>query len=152
MILFPILASFFQSASFCFDKIILTAKKATHKQYLAISFPLITIFTFIIFLIIKPYIGWDLFYGKYLFFLISSCVLMIASNLIFYNALKKDLLSEIQTIELLKNLPLIIINQFFYKHCMDSVFLQLPNLGNNLHCIDFFIAANNSLFMLINFF
>jgi uncharacterized membrane protein len=39
----------------------------------------------------------------------------IASNLIFYNALKTGLLSEIQTIELLKELPLIIFSAIIFS-------------------------------------
>jgi uncharacterized membrane protein len=39
----------------------------------------------------------------------------IASNLIFYSALKTDLLSEIQTIELLKELPLIIFSAIIFS-------------------------------------
>ncbi|MDD4353245.1 MAG: EamA family transporter, partial [Candidatus Nanoarchaeia archaeon] len=100
--------SILQSASFCLDKVILSVKKATHKQYLVVSFPLITLFTFIMFLIFNPPFNLELLYGKYLLLIILSISITIASNLIFYNALKKDFLGEIQIIELLKNFPLII--------------------------------------------
>lgn len=108
-LLFPLLASVFQSASFCLDKVILSVKKATHKQYLVVSFPLITFFTFIMFLIVKPNITLEMFAGNYFLLITLSIVITIASNLIFYNALKKDYLGEIQTIELFKNFPLIIL-------------------------------------------
>ena len=107
-LLIPLIASVLQSASFCLDKVILSVKKATYKQYLVVSFPLITLFTFVIFLIFKPEINSEIFLAKNLLLIIISIAITIASNLIFYNALKKDFLSEIQTIELLKNFPLII--------------------------------------------
>ena len=104
----PLIASILQAASFSLDKLILSIKKATHKQYLVISFPLITIFTFVMFLIVKPSLSWEMILGNNFLLIILAIIITIASNLIFYNALKKDYLSEIQTIELFKNFPLII--------------------------------------------
>lgn len=112
--LFPLIAAVMQASSFAFDKLILSIKKATHNQYLLISFPLITIFTLIIFLIFKPHLGLDLFDGNYLLLIMLSIIMMIIGNLIFYNALKQDLLSEIQSIELLRYFPVIIFSALIF--------------------------------------
>lgn len=113
--IFPFLASILQSASFILDKSILSIKKASREQYLGLSFPLIAIFTFAIFLIFNPPFNSQLFSAKYFFLLALSIIMSIASNLIFYSALKTDLLSEIQTIELLKELPLIIFSAIIFS-------------------------------------
>jgi len=106
--IFPFGASVLQAASFTLDKIILSIKRVTHKTYIGISFPLIAIFTLIIFLIFKPPLNFSLFAGKFFWLILLSIILAIATNIIFYRALKSDFLSEIQTIDLLRNIPLII--------------------------------------------
>lgn len=106
--LFPLIASIMQASSFTIDKLVLSAKKITHKQYLGISFPAIAILTLIIFLIFQPPLDFSLFQGKYFLLILLAIALSMASNLIFYNALKHDFLSEIQSIELMRDLPLII--------------------------------------------
>lgn len=106
--LFPLSAAILQAASFTIDKVALLIKKVTHKTYIGISFPLIFLFTLIIFFIFKPPLTIILFSGKYFWLLILSIILIIVTNIIFYRALKSDLLSEIQTINLLTRIPLII--------------------------------------------
>jgi len=107
-LIFPVGASILQAASFTMDKFILSVKKVTPKTYMGVSFPLIFIFTLIIFFIFNPPLTFDLFAGKYFWLILLSIFLIIGSNIIFYRALKSDLLSEIQTIELLREIPLII--------------------------------------------
>jgi len=112
--IFPFSASVLQAASFTLDKVILSIKKVTYKTYVGISFPLIAIFTFIIFLIFDPPLNISLFAGKFFWLILLSIILTIATNLIFYRALKSDLLSEIQTIELFREIPLIIFAALFF--------------------------------------
>lgn len=105
---FPFVASILQAASFTLDKSILSIKRITYKTYVGVSFPLIAFFTFIIFLIFRPPLGFSLFAGKFFWLILLSILLAIATNLIFYRALKSDFLSEIQMIGLLREIPLII--------------------------------------------
>lgn len=107
-LIFPVGAAILQATSFTLDKVILSIKRVTYKTYIGISFPLIFLFTLIIFLIFNPPLNFNLFEGKYLWLLLLSIFLIIGSNIIFYRALKHDLLSEMQTIGLLKEIPLII--------------------------------------------
>ncbi len=107
-LIFPIGASILQAVSFTLDKVILSVKKVNYKTYIGISFPLIFLFTLIIFFIFKPPLTLDLFAGKYLWLILISILLLIGSNIIFYRALKSDLLSEMQTLSLLREIPLII--------------------------------------------
>ncbi|MBR9705009.1 EamA family transporter [Candidatus Pacearchaeota archaeon] len=107
-IFFPISAALIQAGSMTMDKIVLSIKKVTYKNYMGISFPLIFLFTLIIFLIFRPELNLHLLKGKYIFFLIAMIALVIITNLLYYRALKKDLLSEMQTISLLRGIPLII--------------------------------------------
>jgi len=131
-LIFPIGASILQAASFTLDKIILSAKKITAKTYMGISFPLIFIFTLVIFFIFNPPLTLDLFNGKYFWILVVSIFLIIGTNIIFYRALKSDLLSEIQTIELLKEIPLIIFAAIIFsdERNLLVIFLTLIATGS----------------------
>ena len=113
-LILPISAAILQAASFTIDKFTLLIKRVTYKTYIGISFPLAFLFTLIIFLMFKPPLTLELFAGKYLWLLILSIILIIGTNVIFYRALKSDLLSEIQTISLITNIPLIIFAAFIF--------------------------------------
>lgn len=106
--IFPLAASILQAASFTLDKTILKIKRVTHKNYIAVSFPLIAIFTLIIFLIFHPPLELNLIKGKFLLYFLAIILLATITNLLFYRALKSEMLSEIETISLLKDIPLII--------------------------------------------
>lgn len=124
-LILPISAAILQAASFTLDKFTLLIKKVTYKTYIGISFPLAFLFTLIIFLIFKPPLTLELFAGKYLWLLILSIILLIGTNIIFYRALKADLLSEIQTIALLTNIPLIIFAVFFFSNERNVLIVSL---------------------------
>jgi drug/metabolite transporter (DMT)-like permease len=104
----PLIASILQASSFTIDKSILNIRRLTYKNYIAISFPLIAILTWIIFLIFRPPLTTELFKGKFFYLILASFTITIITNLLFYRALKSELLSELQTISLLKDIPLII--------------------------------------------
>jgi len=115
-LILPISAAILQAASLTIDKIALLMKKVTYKTHIGISFPLVFLFTLIIFLIFKPPLTAELFSEKYLWLLILSIILIIGTNIIFYRALKSDLLSEIQTISLITDIPLIIFAAFIFTN------------------------------------
>ncbi len=106
--IFPIVAAVLQASSFTLDKVILSIRNVTYKTYIGASYPLIFVVTLLIFFIIRPPLPESLFTGRLLGLLLLSVVLQIGTNLIFYRALDHDDLGEIQTIELLRNFPIII--------------------------------------------
>lgn len=127
--IYPLGAAILQAASFTLDKVTLSIKRVTHKTYIGISFPLIFLFTLIIFFIFKPQLTFDLFKGKILWILILSIVLIIITNIIFYRALKSDLISEMQTIDLLRNIPLIIFSALLFVDERNSLVIILALLA-----------------------
>lgn len=110
----PVLSAILQSASFTIDKFTLGIKKVTYKNYTVISFPLIFIFTLIIFLIFRPPLSLELFHGKYLWLIILSIVLGICTNIIFYKVMKTESLTEIETITLINRVPVVIFAGIFF--------------------------------------
>lgn len=112
--IFPFLGAVLQAGSFTLDKVVLSVRRVTFKTYTGFSFPLIFLITLIIFLIFQPPLSLVLFSGKFLWLILLSIVLSIAINLIFYRALDADRLSELQTIDLLKNIPIIILASFIF--------------------------------------
>lgn len=130
MALLALIAAVLQAASFSFDKLILSIKRVTYKTYVGISFPLIFFMTLIIFLIFKTPLSLSLFSGKFLWLLIASIFLAIVSNLLFYRALDEDKLSEIQTIDLLKNIPLIIFSGIIFVNERNFLFIILATISS----------------------
>ena len=112
--LFPIFAAILQTGSFTIDKVVLSIKRVNFKTYTGISFPLIFLITLIIFIIFQPPLSQELFTGNLLWLLIISIGMTIVTNLIFYRALDSDYLGEIQTFDLLRNIPIIIISSLLF--------------------------------------
>jgi len=126
----PTISSILQASSFTLDKTILSIKNVSHKTYLGISFPLTFIATLLIFLIFRPPLTLDLFVGRYFWLILALIVLVIFTNLIFYNALKHDKLGEIQTIDLLRNVPLILFAGFFFPLERDLLVISLALIAS----------------------
>ncbi len=112
--LFPIIAAILQAGSFTLDKVILSIKRVNFKTYTGVSFPLVFLITLVIFIIFQPPLSWDLFSGNLLWLLLASIGMVIISNLIFYRALESDQLGEMQTIDLLRNIPIIIFSSIIF--------------------------------------
>lgn len=127
---FPFLAAVLQAGSFTLDKVVLSVRRVSFKIYTGISFPLIFFVTLIIFFIFQPPLSLTLFSGKFLWLILISIALSIIINLIFYRALDDDLLSEIQTIDLLKNIPLIILAGFIFTDERNLVIVFLAFIAS----------------------
>ena len=112
--LYPIGAAILQAGSVTIDKLTLKIKNFNYKNYTVISFPLIFIFTLIIFFIFRPPLTLELFKGIYLYLIIATIILGIVTNIIFYKVLKSEHLGEIETITLLNRIPLIIFAGIFF--------------------------------------
>ena len=112
--LFPILAAILQAGSFTLDKVILSIRRVNFKTYTGISFPLIFLITLVIFFIFRPPLSFDLLTGNLWWLLLISIGITIVTNLIFYRALDNDHLGEIQTLNLLHNIPIIIFASIIF--------------------------------------
>lgn len=108
--LLPFLGAIFQSVSFTLDKAILSFKKTGYKTYVGLSFPLLFVFDFIIFLIFKSPVSLTLFAGALLWIFLARVGISIGTNLFYYRALEKDTLSEMTMLGLLAGLPVIIFS------------------------------------------
>lgn len=113
-ILTPIASAVLQAGSVTIDKIVLNIKRVTYKTYTGISFPLILLINAIIFFIFLPKISSSMFSYLLLFLIIVSSIIGIVGNLLFYRALKKDCLNEMEAISLFSNIPLIIFTSLFF--------------------------------------
>ncbi len=123
--LIPILAAVLQAGSFTLDKIILSMRGVTYKTYTGVSFPLIFVITLIIFFIFQPPLSLSLFAGNFFWLILILVILRIIINLIFYRALDADHLSEIQTISLLKNIPIILFASFLFADERNYIIILL---------------------------
>jgi drug/metabolite transporter (DMT)-like permease len=124
-IFYPISAAILQSGSMTFDKLILSVKKMNYKDYIGISFPLIFLFTLIIFLIFHPKFNPEFFQLKYYLLIIALVVIILITNILYYRALKRDMLSEMQTISLLKGIPLIIFAALIFPNERNPIIIIL---------------------------
>ena len=113
--IFPILAALLQAGSFILDKVVLSIRRVSFKTYMGVSFPLIFIITLIIFLIFRPPLSMELLSGNLRWLLLISIGMAIITNLMFYRALDDDGLGEIQTFDLLHNIPIIIFASVIFS-------------------------------------
>jgi len=111
--LFPVLAAVLQAGSFTLDKVILSIRRISYKTYVGVSFPLIFIITLGIFFIFRPPLTLELIKGS-IWLIVISVGMTIITNLIFYRALHDDNLGEIQTLDLLRNIPIIISTSILF--------------------------------------
>lgn len=108
--LLPILAAVFQATSLTLDKVILSIRRVTFRGYVGTSFALSFCILGAIFLVVRPPLTLELFGGLRWAFLLVSSAIGIGANLLFYRALDGDRLGEIQTLDLLPQVPVIIVS------------------------------------------
>jgi len=107
--LFPILAAVFQGASVTLDKAILMMKRVSYRTYIVAGFPIIFIVTLAIFLILRPPMHLQDFEGMTGLALAAAILIAAGTNFFFYRAMGNDGLCELQTADLLKDIPTIIL-------------------------------------------
>lgn len=112
--IFPTLAAILQAGSFTLDKVVLSIRRVSFRSYTGVSFPLIFLITLIIFLIFRPPLSFGLLRGNLWWLLLISVGMTIITNLIFYRALDDDRLGEIQTLDILRNIPIIIFSSVIF--------------------------------------
>lgn len=111
----PVLSAFLQASSFTLDKVILSIKKIDYRAYTGVSFPLIFVINLLIFFIVDPPLSYEMIFGKLFWWLFASILLMIVGNIVYYRALGKDKLSEMEVMGLITVLPVIIFSGVIFS-------------------------------------
>lgn len=110
----PLIASILQAGSFTLDKFILRPGRADYRTYIGLSFPIVFGLSILLYIFVGPAMPSHLFEGKMLAFLLLALVMSIVTNLLFYRALESDSLAELETLGLLRGLPIIIFSAFLF--------------------------------------
>ena len=132
--LFPALAAVLQSASYAFDKATLSLKRVSYPTYLTISFPLMAFGNFIAYLLFATAIPPELFEGKLFWMLAVTVLISAGSNVSFYKALDSDNLSEVETLDLFFNLPVIIFSSLLFAD-ERNLYILIPALISSVAII-----------------
>ncbi len=112
--LIPFLGALLGSGAIIVDKILLGGKGITYKNYSIISFLAALFVAGIAFIFVGKPIVSELFYGYAGFLLIFTTIAILTSNLLYFHALKHDLLTEMETVGLLSYIPVIATSYIFY--------------------------------------
>lgn len=110
----PVLSSFLTASSRTFDKAVLNFRGISSKIYNAISFPFYALFSFILMILFSMKFNPLIVNEEYFFFFAISIFFLAFTNLVFYRALKKNKLTEIEMISLMGYLPLIILSGIIF--------------------------------------
>jgi len=130
--LFPILAAVLQAASFTFDKVVLSLRHISFRTYLGISFPLIFAFELVIFVIVDPPLPQTFFSPRLVFLTGGLIFLTVIGNLLYYRALDRDRLSEVETFTLLTYIPTLIWAHFIFQDERNLTLLILALLASSI--------------------
>jgi len=133
--LIPVLSAIAQASSIVLDKTIISIKKVTYKTYTGISFPLILLINFIFFLIFSPTISISIFSAKFFLLITIASIISIIGNILFYKALKKDLLNEMETLSLLGTIPLILLSAIIFPSERASITIIILALVSSIAII-----------------
>jgi uncharacterized membrane protein len=106
----PVLAALLQAGSFVLDKAIISFRRVTYQAYVGASFPLTFAATLLIFSIVRPSLDLGALDERLLVYLVLSVTILIGTNLLFYRALASDRLSELETLGLLREVPVILLS------------------------------------------
>lgn len=123
MFLFPIIAAVLQATSFTLDKVILSLRHIDFRTYTSISFPFTFLVTLTVFLIFRPPFDSDLLWGYPGFLLFISVAGSFITNILFYRALDRDKLGEIEILDLLRAIPVIVFSSVIFTDERQSAIL-----------------------------
>jgi uncharacterized membrane protein len=113
--LFPLLSALLQASSFTLDKFILSIKRVGFQHYIGVSFPLIFVISLVIFFVSGVGLPASGFSGLLLLLLLLSVLLAVIVNIIYYRALDADKLSVLEPIDLLSNIPTILLAALIFS-------------------------------------
>lgn len=120
----PLLGALFQAGGFILDKRILLLRRITFQTYTSLSFPLYFLIVLGAFFIAAPPFSLELLWAS-IGLLALSLSLNIIGNIVFYRALARDTLGEIQIIDLVSNIPIIIVSSFLFADERNTLVLVL---------------------------
>ena len=121
------MAAVLQGSSFVLDKTILSIRRIGYREYTSVSFPIIFLIGLIIFFIFRPPLAHELFSNSLLILLLAGIVLSLGNNILFYRALDKDRLGELQIFDLLSNIPVILVSGLIFTD-ERNLFIIVPAL------------------------
>lgn len=114
--LFPFFSSVFQAGASVLDKVVISRQKVNFKIYLGLTFPMAFFAGLIGFLILHPPLFTDeLLANGFLLLLVASMVFLVSGNILYYRALEDENLSELQTFDLLNNIPIILFSGLIFE-------------------------------------
>lgn len=114
--LFPFFSSVFQAGASVLDKVIISRQRVNFKTYLALTFPMAFFAGLIGFLILHPPLfTHELLSHGFLWLLAVSMVFLVSGNILYYRALEDEDLSELQTFDLLNNIPIILFSGLVFE-------------------------------------
>lgn len=116
-------------------------KSVTFKTYNGIGLPLSFLILLVIFLILRPPLLPSILTRDIAWLIAISIIIAIVNNILFYRALDDDRLSEIQTIELLQNLPIIFLSSAVFID-ERKPFVIIPALASSLILIWSYLENN----------
>ncbi len=105
----PALAAVSQSASFLLDKAALRIRGMTFEGYLGMSFPLLFALSLILLIVFSPPFPQELFAWPMSGIFALSAALIILMNVVFYRAMAKEEMQELEVLELLERVPAILV-------------------------------------------
>jgi len=112
-IFLPIVSSILQAGAFTLDKVTLSLRNVTYRTYIGVGFPIYWVVVLVIFLIVRPPF-FPVVDVASLLLLVVAIVYNLGNNIIYYRALDRDGLGELQTIDLFRNLPIIIFTSVVF--------------------------------------
>lgn len=106
----PVIGALLSAGASVADKILLGGKGITYKNYSTISFLAALFVAGLAFIIVRPPLTAELFQSYPGFLLIFTTATILASNLLYYHALKHDFLTEMEVVNLLAYVPIILFS------------------------------------------
>ncbi len=110
-----ILGTLCQSSGATLDKFILSLPKITFRNYISISFPVYFLINLIIFFLFGAPLNPGNFSLYTVALIIGITAIAAMTNIKFYKALDADKLSEVQTFEVFRNIPIILFSSLFFS-------------------------------------
>ncbi len=110
MNLIPIFGAFFQAGASVLDKLLLGGRGITYKNFSIVSFLAALVVAAIAFLVFQPPLTGELFLGLPGAFALFTTSTILISNLFYYSALKKEFLTELQTLDLVSYVPIVLFS------------------------------------------
>jgi drug/metabolite transporter (DMT)-like permease len=123
--LLPLIAAVLQATSFTLDKAVLNLKRVDYRRYVLVSFPLIALFSIILWLVVQPPLDWASLEWTTWGLLAIMVADIVLANFLFYRALQSDWLNELELWMLTFRIPAILVVAFFFTDERDPLIIIL---------------------------